>query len=293
MIFKALCSYAIANETKPLPPRPLKVPILEKDNTTEPISGTGRIKPSASQVEDKNANFYVLSPSLRSDYEQGFYLGILGGFNFLQDASEPYTASEANFPGSGVFISAELDSQKIGDPLAGLKLGYSWRFTSTGIEILDKNNWKVGMALEFEFIYTHQVLDGRNIAISTEETNITLDNYNFMMNALFLMQNGSWRPYVGVGIGGAYIEGTNFKYVSGLGTELAPDDSIVTLSAQAIAGLEYLLSPGWSIFTEYKLLTTFDLDIYEDEVTSLGFEADMRIDSFMNHYATLGIKKHF
>ncbi|MEM9444272.1 MAG: hypothetical protein AAGA18_02870 [Verrucomicrobiota bacterium] len=287
------------SELAPLPPepRPLKVPAIENNKLVEPVQDTGRVQPSQSLIEKQRDPYYLLSPKLRSDQNQGFYVGVLGGFNFYQDVSEPYNSGEAADQNTGLpagtFIEAELENQEIGDALAGLKIGYSWRFTSTGIEILDRNNWRAGMALEFEFLYSDQTLDGRNIANTNEDTTIVLENFHFMTNALFLLQNNSWRPYVGVGVGAVYVNGTDYQYVSGFGAETAPNDSIVTISGQAIAGLEYFVSNDWSVFSEYKLLTMFDLNIFESELTSFGFEADMLIDSFMNHYLTLGIKRHF
>lgn len=283
-------------EQGPLPPAPRPLPsekAQEKGVTALPDKGTGRLVPSPREMDARREPFVVSSVPLRDEPGRGAYVALLGGLSFLQDATDPYTAGEATTPGSGVFISARIKEQEVPAPLAGLKVGYAWNFGEVGWEPMDQRGWTVGMGFEFEMLYTGQTLSGKNIALSSERTSIELDNLHFMVNGLILFQNGPWRPYFGGGIGGVYVEGSDYQYVSGLGFETAPDDSALAVSWQTVAGVEYFFLPDWSLFSEYKFLAISDLDIFEKSVTSLGFEADMRVGTFTNHYATFGIKKHF
>ncbi len=143
------------------------------------------------------------------------------------------------------------------------------------------------------------------------------DNANaavFMWNAYLRLDLGRVRPYVGGGLGLAYVthnyalsapkgttapadaaaqlETSNGKFVARLPLdhsteqiEHSPaayitlkDDSEVTFAYQALAGFDVVLTPKLSVFTEYKALFYLDGPYYRN---------------LLNHEVTLGVRLGF
>jgi opacity protein-like surface antigen len=211
------------------------------------------------------------SAPVRTEPRTGYSVGIYGGINAVTEVD-----GNVRVPAVPNSILVDLNSSSNPGMTGGLKFRYTWPFDEEPIEQwrdeVGGEGFRLSGALEGELGYVAGELDGT--AGATTAT-FDYDAFTFMVNAYLVLQAGKWRPYAGVGGGGAAL------WFDGGGT--ASDDA-VSLAYQGILGVDYFLSSDWSLFAEYKYLVF-------DEIGDLYLSSD--ISEIEQHLFTLGARKHF
>lgn len=105
--------------------------------------------------------------------------------------------------------------------------------------------------------------------------------FTFMANGYYALNLDKFRPYVGVGVGGARVSAD----VSALGVKLVDDDDVV-FAYQGIAGLEYRFSDSVSFGARYAYFATEDPTL--KDTLGVEFDSEVRSHSIM---ATIRISR--
>jgi opacity protein-like surface antigen len=161
-------------------------------------------------------------------------------------------------------------------PLGGFKLGYVWPFTDEAIEQFELETSSVGGVrlsggLELEAFYLGSDTD---ITTAAGTSKVGLDMGFMMVNATLQAQWGDFRLYAGPGVGLAIIGSEN--------------DTQAELAYQIMGGLDYFITPEWSIFGEYKYLIVNRLVV----TGAAGGTADFG-SQYGQHILAMGLRKHF
>ena len=75
-----------------------------------------------------------------------------------------------------------------------------------------------------------------------------------MANAYYDLKLGAFKPFVGVGIGGARVNDDHEVFAGGLGTKLDVDETRTAFAYQGRAGIAYELSELWDLTAGYRYL---------------------------------------
>lgn len=262
----ANASYADTYETPPAP-RPMQ-PVSEttgsSSSATVAPGKDGRLQVSAptdTQPAQTNST-YIMSVAPRAPMT-GYSVSVFGGASLAQEDDI------TNFGG----LPANSDHEV--SPMGGLKLGYVWPFSDEPIDQFEMETSRVGGVrlsggLEVEGFY---ISNSTEITTPAGATTFDMDMGFLMLNATLQAQWGDFRIYGGPGVGLAII-----------GTD---DDLQGELAYQILGGLDYFITPDWSVFGEYRYLIVNRL-----VATSSGGEADFG-DQFGQHILSMGLRKHF
>jgi OmpA-OmpF porin, OOP family len=168
----------------------------------------------------------------------GFYVGIHGGAVFLPEADTDVTNT------GQPTIEAELER----DPgwLAGAAAGYVW---------------PGGLALEAEITYRENRLDEIELLGMELDLDGEQQSYAALANAYYRFDTGGRvTPYLGGGAGAAVLtldadaeNGGTFK------------DTETVFAYQAIAGLDYALTPHLAFGVEYRYFATEDAELSDSQ----------------------------
>jgi outer membrane protein OmpA-like peptidoglycan-associated protein len=103
--------------------------------------------------------------------------------------------------------------------------------------------------------------------------NDSIDSWSTMVNGIYeFMPNGKWHPFLGAGIGWAWLDGD----FSGNGARNSDNQ----FAYQGIAGVAYDLSTNWALKAQYRYFATLDADVgtansgdadYDNHSILLGF----------------------
>ncbi len=184
-----------------------------------------------------------------------FYVGVMGGTNFLQD-------SDSSFGG----VDNNVDFET-GFGVAGYA-GYKWSF---------------GVRTELEVGYRDNDVDtlsGTGTAGSNGESNA----WSVMGNVVYDIPTGTrFTPYVGAGIGYADID---FNSIGTVFTTQALDGGDEDFAYQAIAGVSYDLTREIAVNLDYRYFAALDPEI---ELTG-GTSANV---DYNNHTVMVGLRYKF
>jgi outer membrane protein OmpA-like peptidoglycan-associated protein len=181
-----------------------------------------------------------------------WYVSADGGVSWLQD-------QDVSFPNAS--YTAEND---IGPAFLGA-VGYSFG----------------AIKVEGELGYrTNDVDKLKNLSGSSGGST---DAYSVMGNAIYdFNATGSWHPFVGLGIGAAYLD---FDKVSRNSAELYSGNSW-EFAYQGFAGLSYDLDDNWSVKGQYRYFATTDGEVK----TPAGLKGDAE---YANHSVMVGLTYRF
>ncbi|WP_084462401.1 OmpA family protein [Oceanibaculum pacificum] len=160
-------------------------------------------------------------PSVALAQQSGPYVGFGLGGNYLEDS---------DISGSGVNTDAEFEW----GPMGAASLGYNFG----------------GPRLELEFSYRVNDVDQLGGGAGSGEGRAAA----LMLNALYDFNMGGFKPYLGVGIGGASVKYDGVGPIAGS----AINDSDIVLAYQGIAGVGYALTPQLDLFADYRYFATQD-----------------------------------
>jgi len=270
------------NYNTPPPPRPMEpstATTTTSSSETTVSSGTnGRL-----QVEAPTEGTQTKQPAVNNNYlvnarprspATGYSVAVYGGINVAtQDELE-------SIGGVNVSSSSEIA------PMVGLKFGHIWAFTDEPIEQFEletgsNGGIRLSGGLEADAFYLR---NDTKINSSTNSDKVEMNMGFLMVNATLQAQWGKFRLYGGPGVGGAIINASNY------GANGTPDFSYestqVRLAFQGLGGLDYFVTPEWSIFGEYKYLLVNGLGL-----SNGATEADF--GQMGQHILAVGVRKHF
>ncbi|MBL8702561.1 MAG: OmpA family protein [Alphaproteobacteria bacterium] len=204
----------------------------------------------------------VSGPAFAQGYQhpKGFYVGAALGGNFLTD-------SDLTNSGSSINNQAEY---KIG-PAGALSLG--WAFGN-------------GLRTEIEGAIRHNNVD-KVSGTGASGGDGDMQAYSLMLNLLYDINTGTpFTPYIGAGIGWAYLNANDIKTLNGTRTV---DDSDNRFAYQGMIGVAYSLSPQWKLSLDYRYFATLDPSFDAKNTTNT-----VKVDSDYNSHAVmLGLRYHF
>lgn len=196
-----------------------------------------------------------------NDSLKGFYGDVRFGGAFL-------TSSDNEGPGltSNLTIESDYDPGFVGEGAFGYEFGGGLRAelalgfaTSDVDELTIENDGGIGNA------FGVGSLNGLSVSGEGEVEGMT-----FMLNGYYAFDLGNLRPYLGVGVGGAYVSAD----ISALGEKIV-DDNDTVFAYQGIAGLEYAISDDVRIGLRYSYFATQDPSFSD----SFGGSVDSEIQS--------------
>ncbi|MEN2975772.1 outer membrane beta-barrel protein [Tistrella bauzanensis] len=200
--------------------------------------------------------------------EPGWYGSILGGVNMQSDSS--FSSGLA-----GGKVAAEFDT---GYGVVGA-IGYDFgRVAQWG-----------GFRTELEIGYRQNDVDslsigGTNLANSDGDATVWSGMVN-VYHDLYLPAS-RLTPYIGLGIGAAYVEYDSFSAAGAPGA-MSDDDTV--LAYQGILGASYALSPAMSLVGEYRYFGTQAV-----EVTSGAADGSVSSsDTYGSHNVMVGLRINF
>lgn len=164
-------------------------------------------------------------------------------------------------------------------------------------EVGFEDGWAIWGALGYDFDPIRAEIEagyGRNDADTVTFTLIgiglppldadgKISVFTAMLNGYYDIPTDSpWTPYIGAGVGLSRVNAD----ISTLGVPLV-DDNDTVFAVQAMAGVEYAVSPTVSILGEYRFSATADIDL----VDPLG--VDLSADGLRTHSIGAGVRVKF
>ncbi|WP_142524243.1 outer membrane protein, partial [Methylacidimicrobium cyclopophantes] len=184
----------------------------------------------------------------------GLYFGIFGGAAFGMSNGVSALDSPPLFSAGG---RATPGTAAVG----GVQVGYNFR----GIALDSSKSYWLQPAAQFEAFYIGQATESGSLSggvsgvpgVSTYQFGSNLNMGVFLVDgvAKFVTPIGLV-PYLGGGIGGAYLASSGTSFLAPSGADLLSSGSYSqgAFAGQGLVGLQYNLSEHWSIFAEYKIL---------------------------------------
>lgn len=195
------------------------------------------------------------------------YLGVFGGAGSVTstDINQFGTAFFTEAEGGPLAVNSFGRSKSNSMGMVGGHIGYAWS-DNMGVHL------PVTPAVELEGYYIGGVdIDGHDI--SNDTTRLPEHDFHvtypiksgvFLINAVLNANNsvfGSFRPYVGVGIGTAVVSVSDASSIQTSPPEIgvnhynaSTSDTEVAFAAQPKVGLRFDLTPHTSVFAEYRFL---------------------------------------
>lgn len=180
---------------------------------------------------------------------KGFYVTLYGQYSRLGSSN----LSESGPAGAGNGLSAEFGSG------TGLGADFGWRYG---------NGW----AAEVEWNYRSHSLD----SLRQGGINLARDG-DFASNILLLNGlrrfplGGAWTPYVGTGVG--WVQEIDFDVTPSGGGAARSYSSGSKFAFQLIAGVEYAITPKWSLTADTRWLRVGSVQL-DNETGNSGGRAE-------------------
>ena len=190
------------------------------------------------------------------DTMKGLYFDLRAGGSFLSDADNEGPAT------GGITIESEFNTGFVVEGAVG------WEHES-------------GFRGELALGYLQSDIDSLTVPPNSLSADGDVSTFTFMVNGYYALNLDKFRPYVGVGVGGAHVSAD----ISALGFQ-AVDDSDTVFAYQGIVGLEYRLSDSVSLGARYAYFATQDPTFFD----TAGFEFDSEVQSH-NVMATIRISR--
>ena len=211
----------------------------------------------------------------------GPYVSLQGGLTFLQENGDQRTTlgdptTVGAFGPFGTSNTSSNNTSHVGG-VGGLKLGYKFQpcpIIATGFALqpaVEFDGYFLQNKLGQSGTFTQPavpIIGGpvpANVAVSS---NGRSTNGAFLINAVLRVKTPCGvTPYVGLGVGGEYLDTTRsfsstleFPGIANfpVNNSVSRSDQCLSFAAQAIAGVDYELNKHWSLFAEYKFLAAIE-----------------------------------
>lgn len=182
------------------------------------------------------AGFSEASAQSFEPYPAGYYIGAQGGYNLIHNPDL-----------DGDTFNASTDTS--GGPVGLFSLGYDYQ-----------SPWRA----EIEAGYRSNGIDDVESVTATGD----IDAFTAMANIYYDFDLDAFSPYVGVGVGAAYLKANSISPVNGS----TVDDDDVTFAGQLMIGAAYQVSESVALTGQYTFLAApqaaYDLRGSGDDVDS-------------------------
>jgi outer membrane protein OmpA-like peptidoglycan-associated protein len=199
----------------------------------------------------------------------------MGGANYVENEDIEFDDNGALGPLGGVLAAIDQDVSNDWGWGAGGAIGY--RFGN-------------GLRAEIEGMYRQNERDEYNVFgfnIPIKDGDVTA--YSGMVNVLFDIDFGGLVvPYVGVGVGAAYVEGEADLIT---GNPFSFDDSAWAAAYQGIAGVNLRLDENIDLFADYRYFSTYDLELEDNYFP--GPVTTKTDDEYTSHTVMAGLRFTF
>jgi hypothetical protein len=247
--------------------------------------------PTSDQVtypQGDSATSYRTSVSLRPPAATGLSAGIYGGAIAFQDGTLHITST--SFPGAE--IKGNTKSELGG--VAGVRIEETWpSFAAIGGDPTQAKPSVLMPAMGIDFFWTgyrYKAVDATFGTGSSLQSDV--NTFTFMYTPKLKFNLGAWRPYVGLGVGGTYVNAGNVQItIPGVGSGgLSGSGDDFDFSASAMAGFEVFVDPHWSLSFDYKYLYILD-PTFHGNIS--GVPIQYKIDGLNNSLFTAGLNFYF
>lgn len=218
----------------------------------------------------------------------GLNVAIFGGASIAQE-------EDASI-GSGPVANQTYHPKDVIGGVGGIKIGYTWD-PALNSNYVDEGGVKLMPAIEAEAFYLGWDTDGSVNAApggfpAGTRASTTIDAAVFSINGLMKFEIFErFRPYIGMGIGFAYLNSSNGSLTAPPAGLSNADDTDVVLAAQGIAGLEVCLTENWALFGEYKFLYLNDASFSYSTTPAGGYNEDY---NYIGHnIVSAGVRYYF
>ncbi len=146
--------------------------------------------------------------------------------------------------GAGTNFQLSTDNDTAGVP--------AFRFSKPGYDILGNFGYAYdnGLRLEGEAFHSNSVV---------KDNDGSLSNTDLFANALYDINLGSmFTPYVGAGVGVAFIDADNIGPITVGSSSAHVNDSSTKLAYQGIVGVAAQLDKDWSVTADYRYIASLD-----------------------------------
>ena len=210
----------------------------------------------------------------------GIYVGVMGGGNYVEPRDVEWDVPG----GGGGFIGGLLGAIDQG-------VNYEWGWAAGGTI-----GYRVGDGLraEIEGVYRANEHDEWSIFGFDVPLDGDITAISGMVNVLYDIDFGSSVvPYVGVGVGAAYVE-TDVDVAPGFfgpGAVNFKDDAWA-LAYQGIVGVNLRLDENIDLFADYRYFSTYDLELTDNVVGGPGVVTNVD-DEYTSHTVMAGLRFTF
>jgi len=199
-------------------------------------------------------------------------------------------------PSIGVFGNTSVSEKNQLGGVAGIKGGYTWpgwdKWNITSVN----GDFAVLPSIDYEFFWTGYKFKGQGTYddIGTQLT-ADVNAYVFSLDPTIKFQIGMFRPYIGAGIGGAYITADHgVASITGIGSEnLIGSSNDFCFAVQGLAGVEVFIAKNWTLSLNYKYLDlvspTFNAGSGQSGVIPVRYHSD----SLGQNIVTAGVNCYF
>ncbi|MDE1171314.1 MAG: outer membrane beta-barrel protein [Verrucomicrobium sp.] len=236
-----------------------------------------------SKVYDSKDTKNLTAGEKFEEYATGWNVEVFGGATPFQTGT-----FRAGTPAG----TANLHTDDRINGVAGAKVGYVW---NPGWHLADV---PVLPSLDLEGFWTgyqagSQFKASGGVAGGPAEFMTNQDIYVVSVDPTVKFQLGRFRPYVGVGVGAAYLTADGGHVAAGgASTALAGSSNDFAFALQGLAGLETFINKNWSIDIGYKYLSllnpTFGSQYAGGVPVNTAFP-----NWYGQHIVTAGIKFYF
>jgi len=243
-----------------------------------------------SKPDDKEVSTIKSEKTTVLELKSHWYVGGFGGLNIATNGE----GTTRETLGVGSSSPADVSSSALLETF-GFKVGYEFAplFHTGDVAWLP--------AVELEGTYVNNTFDTNAVVpLLGFPGHVTADytTWSVMLNGLVKAKfEGCWEPYIGLGMGGAWIQRSNT--VSHIDTfpidfQMEDGDDFV-LAAQVLLGCDFFLDPAstWSLFAEYKFLVSFDPAFTDELGLAPGIPNEIKYDWLGQHLLTMGLRYRF
>ena len=240
---------------------------------------------------------------LRPAYGLGSSVTVYGGVVAFQDGTLKITSPAA--PGAEIKGSTQSSLGGVG----GFKAGFTWpSFAAIGGDSLS-NPGLVEPSIAGDFFWSGYKYKATGSG-TTSSLGVTgtydgtltsnVNTYTFCVEPTVKFNLGAFRPYVGLGVGGTYIEASHAHVdgnvtILGLGSasggqNLTGSSNDFDFSAEGLAGAEYFFDKHWALSLDYKYLYVVSPTFHGNIPTST---VKYHLDGIGENMFTSGISYYF
>jgi opacity protein-like surface antigen len=192
-------------------------------------------------------SFSTIAQAEEKKYDTvGVYIGISGGYSLPMEMIGKYEID-------GVDAGNIKYGFKSGGYLYGAKVGWLTPFT------------KRIMAMEFEYNHVTNNINKVKDAVSEVDADSKVQLDTFMFNFLARYPEGRFHPYVGVGVGYAYVKIDDIVVAGG---GVIPGTSKGVFAAQFLTGIDINITKNFILGARYNYLMPAEVPV--DDYINLG-----------------------